>query len=67
MSLFVQVSDKHVTAGTAVFSDAFDDGESGLRCTLHNYDLPCSELSNQVTTGSRKVFAEFQGLPYLYP
>lgn len=59
VSLFVQVSNKHVTAGTASFSGADADGEGSLRRTPHSHQLPGTEDSDQFAICPLKVFAKF--------
>lgn len=63
-NLFVQASERHVTAGTAFPSEASDDGESDLCRTLQNHGLSCTDDCGQIVIDSPKISAKFQGTPY---
>lgn len=64
--LFVQISEKHVTAEIAILNDAGADGEGDLRRTLDDHYLSRPDNFSQAVTGSPKTFADIQGLPYFY-
>lgn len=51
---FVQVSDEHFTAWTAILSDASAHGKGDLCHTLEKHDLVCTYDSDQIVIGSPK-------------
>lgn len=46
VQLLVDVRRETVLAGSATFGDANTSGETFLRHSLHNFDLPCSKELN---------------------
>lgn len=56
---FVHENDNRVIAGNATFSIASVDGKRVLRQIRHMHDLPSTDDSDQVSTGSAKVHSTF--------
>lgn len=67
VNLNVQFNDKYVTAGITVLGDAFVVGEGGLRRILHDYDLLCTDDSEQAVIGSPRILARLQSSLYRCP
>lgn len=60
-TLFVWVSDKHVTAVAAVPRVAGGDGRCGFCLTLENLDLPCADDSDRKEEGGAREENYFAG------
>lgn len=65
VSLFVQVSDDHFTAVTAVLSDPGVDGEGGLRRCFKTITSLALTTPIRLSCAPQQSLPKFQGFPYL--